>query len=230
MTDIPLNLLRRHLLLGGAALALPASALAQAAPRAGTLKVAFLGLDTADPHRHTGSIAVQQVYVEALTSIADDGTVKPFLATAWEISPDGRRYSFTIREGVRFHNGRLLTAEDVRANAVRVRDQVRGGWLSAPMRLVETLEAPDFLQLRPHIFRLRIQQVQIGLDIRLQLLAAARGLRGTLVSRPPTNGARALRTGRITPPALGPPLLDALGRCPASGLGHRRRNAPEELV
>lgn len=143
MTQIPLQLLRRHLLLGGAALFAPASALGQVAPRTGTLKVAFLGLDTADPHRHTGSIAVQQVYVEGLTSIADDGTVKPFLATSWEISPDGRRYEFKIRESVRFHNGRLLTAEDVRANAVRVRDQVRGGWLSAPMRLVDSLEAPD---------------------------------------------------------------------------------------
>ena len=143
MAKVPLHLLRRHLLLGGAGLTLAGSALAQGTPRAGTLKVAFLGLDTADPHRHTGSIAVQQVYVETLTSIADDGTVKPFLATAWEISPDGKRYEFKIREGVRFHNGRLLTAEDVRANAVRVRDQVRGGWLSAPMRLVETLEAPD---------------------------------------------------------------------------------------
>ena len=108
MTQIPLQLLRRHLLLGGAALFAPASALGQGAPRTGTLKVAFLGLDTADPHRHTGSIAVQQVYVEGLTSIADDGTVKPFLATSWEISPDGRRYEFKIREGVRFHNGRLL--------------------------------------------------------------------------------------------------------------------------
>ena len=53
MTQIPLPLLRRHLLLGGAALAMPASALGQGAPRTGTLKVAFLGLDTADPHRHT---------------------------------------------------------------------------------------------------------------------------------------------------------------------------------
>jgi ABC-type transport system substrate-binding protein len=143
---------RRALLGGAGALAglglldhLPGrgAALAQGARRAGTLKVAFLGLDTADPHRHTGSIAVQQVYVETLTSIADDGRVLPFLATSWEISPDGRRYAFTIREGVRFHNGRVMTAEDIRANAARVRDQVRGGWLSAPMRLVETLEAPD---------------------------------------------------------------------------------------
>jgi ABC-type transport system substrate-binding protein len=143
---------RRALLGGGAALASlglldhrpgAGSAQAQPARRFGTLKVALLGLDTADPHRHTGSIAVQQVYVETLTSIADDGRVLPFLATGWDISADGKRYSFTIRDGVRFHNGRLLTAGDIRANAIRVRDQVRGGWLSAPMRLVETLEAPD---------------------------------------------------------------------------------------
>lgn len=133
-------------LLGAAGLLahLPGQAAAQAsARRTGTLKVAVLGLDTADPHRHTGSIAVQQVYVETLTSIADDGRVLPFLASGWDISPDGRRYVFRIREGVRFHNGRLLTAADIRANAIRVRDQVRGGWLSAPMRLVESLEAPD---------------------------------------------------------------------------------------
>jgi hypothetical protein len=56
MPDLPLHLLRRHLLLGGAALGLPVGAAAQGAPRAGTLKVAFLGLDTADPHRHIGSM------------------------------------------------------------------------------------------------------------------------------------------------------------------------------
>ncbi|MCA3265190.1 MAG: ABC transporter substrate-binding protein, partial [Azospirillum sp.] len=53
---------------------------AHAQSRAGTLKIALLGLDTSDPHRHTGSIAVQQVYVEALTSIADDGKAIPYLA------------------------------------------------------------------------------------------------------------------------------------------------------
>jgi ABC-type transport system substrate-binding protein len=124
------------------ALLAPRGAAAQGG-RAGTLKVALLGLDTADPHRHTGSIAVQQAYVEGLTSIADDGRVLPSLAQSWRIEEDGRRYVFRIRDGVAFHNGRIMTADDVRENAARVREKVRGGWLAAPMRLVSKLEAPD---------------------------------------------------------------------------------------
>jgi peptide/nickel transport system substrate-binding protein len=37
----------------------------------------------------------------------------PRLATNWEVSPDGLTYSFQIRQGVKFHNGENLTAEDV---------------------------------------------------------------------------------------------------------------------
>jgi ABC-type transport system substrate-binding protein len=112
-------------------------------PRGRALRIALGGLDTSDPHRHTGSISVQQVYVEGLTSIADDGKAIPYLAESWTVSPDGRRYTFRIRQGVRFHNGRAMTAMDVKANAERVRDKVRRGWLAAPMQLVKTLEAPD---------------------------------------------------------------------------------------
>ena len=72
-----------------------------AAPR-DVLRYATLGLDTSDPHRHTGSIAVQQCYVEPLTSIADDGQVKPFLAEKIDVSADGRIYTIRVREGVRF--------------------------------------------------------------------------------------------------------------------------------
>ncbi len=57
--------------------------------KGGVLHLALLGLDTADPHRHSGSIAVQQVFVETLTSIADDGQVKPFLAEHYTVSDDG---------------------------------------------------------------------------------------------------------------------------------------------
>ena len=38
----------------------------------------------------------------------------PWLAEAYEISPDGRTYTFTIRRNVAWHDGRPLTAEDVR--------------------------------------------------------------------------------------------------------------------
>lgn len=113
-------------------------------PKAGgTLKIALMGLDTADPHRHSGSISVQQVYVETLTSIADDGQVKPFLAERFEVSADGKIYTFYLRDNVRFHNGRTLTGQDVRANLVRVRDTISGGWLSNTMKLVKEISVPS---------------------------------------------------------------------------------------
>jgi len=138
--------------LAGGLLRASSAAAAQAggAPRrGGTLRIALLGLDTSDPHRHSGSIAVQQVYVETLTSIADDGTVKPFLAERFEVTPDGRTYTFHLRRDVRFHNGRPMTAADVKANFERVRDKVKGGWLTGAMKLATRIEAtaPDVLQV-----------------------------------------------------------------------------------
>ena len=111
--------------------------------RGGSLNLALLGLDTSDPHRHSGSIAVQQVYVETLTSIADDGLVQPFLAERYEVSDDGTHYVFHLRDGVKFHNGRELTAQDVKANFERVKEKVSGGWLSGALKLVSAVNAPD---------------------------------------------------------------------------------------
>ncbi|AUL17848.1 substrate binding component of ABC transporter [Bordetella bronchiseptica Bbr77] len=155
LLSIPMHMQRRTLLklLGAAGIGglYPAFAHAQAAEprRGGTLKIALLGLDTSDPHRHSGSIAVQQVYAETLTSIADDGTVKPFLAERFELSADGRRYTFVLRKGIRFHNGRELSAQDVKANFERVRDKVKGGWLSGAMKQVSslTVAGADTLQV-----------------------------------------------------------------------------------
>jgi len=42
-----------------------------------------------------------------------DGNLVPALATEWVASNDGLTWTFTIREGVKFHNGDTLTAEDV---------------------------------------------------------------------------------------------------------------------
>ena len=42
-----------------------------------------------------------------------DGNLVPALATEWEVSEDGLTWTFTIREGVKFHNGDTLTADDV---------------------------------------------------------------------------------------------------------------------
>ena len=127
----------------GIAAALPQAVRAEEPRRGGVLKYATLGLDTADPHRHTGSIAVQQLYVEALTSIGPDGRVERFLAEKVDVSEDGRRYAFRIRQGVTFHNGDALAVADVVANIERVRSKVKGGWLASAMKLVDDVQATD---------------------------------------------------------------------------------------
>lgn len=53
-----------------------------------------------------------QVY-ETLTVTKDDGTVAPCLAKSWKMSDDCLEYTFQLEEGVKFHNGEVMTADDV---------------------------------------------------------------------------------------------------------------------
>jgi peptide/nickel transport system substrate-binding protein len=83
-----------------------------------TFVVATIGSPaTLDPHwmydTSSGEV-VMQVY-ETLLFYERERVDKfvPLLATDWSISPDGKTYTFTIREGVTFHAGGNLTPEDV---------------------------------------------------------------------------------------------------------------------
>jgi peptide/nickel transport system substrate-binding protein len=50
---------------------------------------------------------------EGLTRFAADGAIVPGLAESWEVSGDGRSYTFALRADVRFHDGTAFDAEDV---------------------------------------------------------------------------------------------------------------------
>ncbi len=74
--------------------------------------------DTLDPaHILNGALtAMHFAITNMLTEINHDGSLKPKLAEEWSSSTDASVWTFKLRKGVTFHNGRDLTAEDVIAS------------------------------------------------------------------------------------------------------------------
>ena len=91
----------------------------------GTLEIAVdsspAGLD---PHKVTAfsSFAVIGQIYDGLFELNSDLQLEPALATAYEVSDDGLTYTVSIREGVKFHNGRDMTAADVVWSLERILD------------------------------------------------------------------------------------------------------------
>ncbi|MGE3269109.1 MAG: ABC transporter substrate-binding protein [Chloroflexota bacterium] len=134
------------------AAAAPATTAPAASTRKGGKLVIRIGdVQTPDPHRETGSFHWPQATAEGLTGIAGDGSLKPRLAEKWEIT-DGRVYTFQLRKGVKFHNGREMTAEDVKANFERINGLDRA-WLKATTATVEKYEVVD-----AHTVRITLKQ------------------------------------------------------------------------
>lgn len=72
-------------------------------------------LDSLDPHL-AGSAGTSEVLFnifEGLVKPNSDGELIPAVASDYKISEDGTRYTFTLRDGVKFHNGEPVTIEDV---------------------------------------------------------------------------------------------------------------------
>ncbi|MGJ3239799.1 MAG: ABC transporter substrate-binding protein [Anaerolineae bacterium] len=82
----------------------------------GTLRAAFQNdWESLDPHVTSSysSLQILNNVLETLTTFDDDLNVVPSLATEWEQSEDGLTWTFQLREGVLFSNGREMTADDV---------------------------------------------------------------------------------------------------------------------
>jgi peptide/nickel transport system substrate-binding protein len=77
--------------------------------------------------------------VEGLTSLDDNLTILPCLATAWTVSEDKLAWTFALRDGVRFHDGTPLTAPDFRDALQRM---LKKGTLMKNVPIA-SVEAPD---------------------------------------------------------------------------------------
>ncbi|HEU4370957.1 MAG TPA: ABC transporter substrate-binding protein, partial [Methylomirabilota bacterium] len=102
-----------------------------AAKRGGTLRYAVHNAPAHFDVHQSGTVAnigpQSPMYDTLLRRSPKDGqTIIPDLAQRWEISPDGKRYTFHLRKGVKFHDGADFTAEDVKATYERIARPPKG--------------------------------------------------------------------------------------------------------
>jgi len=99
-----------------AATGMPAVAQGQ---RGGTLRLGLAGANTSDSwdgRTHSDSYMIMSAHgcvFDCLTEVGADGTLKGELAESWEASADAVTWTFKLRQGVTFHNGKAFGADDV---------------------------------------------------------------------------------------------------------------------
>jgi len=87
-----------------------------ATAQAQTLRVRLnADIRSTDPgvNRDANTDAVVSHLVEGLVGLKEDTSVGPLLASKVDLSADGKTYTFTLRDGLKFHNGAALAADDV---------------------------------------------------------------------------------------------------------------------
>jgi peptide/nickel transport system substrate-binding protein len=97
------------------------------------------GFDPAIVTYSTSFFIAQQMF-DSLAEIQPDGEITPALAESWEISDDELTYVFTLRQGVMFHDGTEMTADDVKFTIDRIRDPATASPRARLYSAVESVE------------------------------------------------------------------------------------------
>ncbi len=87
-------------------------------------------------------IGYQNIF-EGLTRMNSSGEVLPGLARSWDISEDGKTYTFHLAEGVTFHDGAPFSAEDVKFSLDRARAEGSTNPQKGLFAAIENVEVVD---------------------------------------------------------------------------------------
>lgn len=101
--------------------------------------------DSLDPHDMLAA-GTKEIFFnvyEGLYKVDSDGNLVPAVAEDVEISEDGLTYTFTVREGVKFHDGSLVTAEDIQYSVHKFADIENGEPSIAAFSNIEAVEVVD---------------------------------------------------------------------------------------
>lgn len=90
-----------------------------------------------------GTHTASELMFNGLVELDDDGEPQPELAESWEIEDDGATYTFTLREGVVWHDGEPFTSADVVYSFNEVLTKLHSRTAASVGSNISSVEAPD---------------------------------------------------------------------------------------
>ncbi|MGM0445344.1 MAG: ABC transporter substrate-binding protein [Bacillota bacterium] len=86
---------------------------------------------------------VNSLIFDGLVEYGENNKIVPGIAFDWEISEDATSYTFHLQQGIEFHNGEVLTAEDVKFTYERILDPENGSGLRGKVSIIDRIEVVD---------------------------------------------------------------------------------------
>ncbi|MDB4895924.1 MAG: peptide transporter substrate-binding protein [Firmicutes bacterium] len=114
--------------------------------KGGTLTIAINGqVVSIDAHQQADWNSMGAVFnlYDGLLTVDSKNELRPLLAEKWEASPDGKRFTFTIRKGAKYHDGTPITAKTLKSNLERVLSADLKSPQKADYDKLDKIEAPD---------------------------------------------------------------------------------------
>ncbi|MEM1384686.1 MAG: ABC transporter substrate-binding protein [Pseudomonadota bacterium] len=101
--------------------------------------------DTLDPGKYSNGFMSAHSFMQGnlLTEVRQDSSIGPEVAESWEASADAATWTFTLRRGVTFHDGRSVTSADVVASINHHRGEGNTSAAAPIVAPITAIEAPD---------------------------------------------------------------------------------------
>src|SRR5438874_4265 len=103
-------------------------------------------IDSIDPALTTGAAAgeIAQNILDTLITLDADQKPHPALATKWTIEDSGKKFTFTLRDGVKFHDGSTLTSAAVKQSFERIlKPERKAGAVVSLVGPIDTITTPN---------------------------------------------------------------------------------------
>ena len=95
-------------------------------------------------------IRLDPIFYNRVVEWGTDGKLVPALAESWTTSADGKMWTFKLRRGVKFHNGREFVSDDVKYSYERVLDPNGSSGGRGYLNAIDSMETPDKYTIRIH--------------------------------------------------------------------------------